>query len=108
MTAFAPAHVLVPKDFHKISRPRLSKVIKIRAEPEFVKAPRRAGAIRIPASPNSFTITLISNDELVQRREIELQFPAGAQLLDRSDEDKKCRSRAKTRERRFRKLEQLA
>ena len=73
-----------------------------------MKEPRRARAVRIPASPNSFTVTLISNNELIERREIEFQLPAGAQLLDRSDEDEIGRARAKTRKRLFRKREQLA
>src|ERR1700730_11438336 len=108
MTALAPADVLVPENFHEIARPRLGKVIKIRAEPEFVKETRCARTIRIPPAPHSLTVTLISNNELVESREIEFQLPAGAQLLDRSDEDEIRRARAKTRKRPFRKREQLA
>ena len=72
VAAFAPADVIVPENFHEIARLRLREIGEVVAEAELVKQTRSSGSVRIPATPNTFAILLIANDELIQRREIEL------------------------------------
>src|SRR5262249_10773530 len=63
--ALTPANVVVPKDLHEVARLRLGKIGKIAAEPELVKQSRRAGSVRIPASPHAFAVALLANDQLI-------------------------------------------
>src|SRR6516165_8506378 len=96
MSAFALADIVVPKDFHEIAGLRLRKIGKVPAEPELVKQTRGAGTVRVPASPNAFTIVLIANDELVESCVVKLQLAAVAQHFDGLNKDDVGRARAKT------------
>src|SRR6516162_2293674 len=96
MSAFALADIVVPKDFHEIAGLRLRKIGKVPAEPELVKQTRGAGTVRIPASPNAFTIVLIANDELVESCVVKFQLAAGPQHFDGLNKDDVGRARAKT------------
>ena len=52
-----------------------------------MKQARCSGAIRIPASPDAFAVPLVSDHQLIECGEVQLQLPAGPQLLDRADEN---------------------
>ena len=86
MTVFASADVIVPKDFHEITRLRLREISEVTAKPKLVKQSRCSRAVRVPASPHSFAVALVANDELIQGSVIELQLAAVTQLLDCFDE----------------------
>src|SRR5437870_13613840 len=85
VTALAPAHVFVPKDFHEVARLRLRKIGEVVTEPELMEQARRAGTVCIPAAPNSFAVALVADDQLIQGGEIELQLSVIAQGLDCSN-----------------------
>lgn len=94
----ASAHLLRPEYFHEVARLRVVKIVEVLAQPQFVKKPGCPWAIRVPATPDSFAIVLIANDELVERGEIEVQLSARAKCLDGSDEHEIGRTRAETGE----------
>src|SRR5690349_15994997 len=96
VTAFTPANVIVPENLHEIAGLGLLEAGKVVSKSELVKQSRRAGTVRVPASPHAFAVVLIANDQLIQGRVIELQFTAVAQLLDRLDENEIRRARAET------------
>src|SRR5690242_21238767 len=96
MSAFAAADVVVPENFHEIAGLRLCEIGEVPAEPELVKQSTGAGTVRVPSAPNAFAVVLIANDQLIQRREIELQLAAVAQRLDRFDENQIRRAGTET------------
>ena len=108
MTAFAPADILVPKNFHEIAGLRLREISKVSSEAEFVKQTRGSGSVRVPATPNAFAIVLVTNHKLVQRREIELELAAVAQSFNRFDEHDVSRARAEAGVRRGRDDEEFS
>src|ERR1051325_1918282 len=108
MAALAPADVFVPENFHEITGLRLIEIGKVAAEAELIKEARGSGTIGIPPAPDAFTIMLVTNDELIERREIELQLPAIAQRFDCLDENDVGRAGAEARIRRSRNDEKLS
>lgn len=101
MSALTAAHALRPKDFHEIARLCLSEVVEVAAETQLMKKARRARPVRIPAAPNAFAIALISNDQLIERGEVELKLATLAQGLDRSNKNEVGRAGTEARVRRF-------
>src|SRR5438552_3578133 len=101
MSALTAPDALRPKDFHEISRLRLSEAVEIAAETEFMKKARRAWSVRVPAAPNAFAVALISNDQLIERGEVELKLVMLAQGLERSNKDEVGRAGTKAGVRRF-------
>ena len=85
MSVLASAHLVRPEYFHKIAGPRFAKIVEVSAKFELVEKARGAWTICVPAAPDSFAIVLITNDELLESGEIEVQFSACAQRLDGSD-----------------------
>src|SRR6476619_2855337 len=96
VAAFTTTHIVVPKDFHEIARLRLRKIGEVSAQAEFVKQSRGSGTVRVPTSPHAFTVMLVANDQLVQRRIVELELPAVAQLFNRLNENQVGGARTKT------------
>src|SRR5260370_16979569 len=96
MSVLTSAHLPRPKYFHKIAGARLVEIIKIAAKSELVKEAGCPLAVGIPATPNSFAIMLITNDELLECGEIEVQFSPRATRLDRLDKHEIGRSPPKT------------
>jgi hypothetical protein len=101
MSALAAADALRPKDFHEIARPRLSETVEIAAETELMKKARRAWSVRVPSAPNAFAIALISNDQLIERGEVELKLVTLAQGLEGPNKDKVGRTGTEAGVRRF-------
>ncbi len=97
MSVLASAHLLRPEDLHEIARLRLIEVVEVSAKPQFVKEAGCARAICVPPAPNSFAIVLISDDELIQRRKIEVELSPRTQGFDCSDKHEIGRSRTETR-----------
>src|SRR5260370_21891775 len=97
MSVLTSAHLPRPKYFHKIAGARLVEIIKIAAKSELVKEAGCPRAVGIPATPNAFAIMLITNDELLECGEIEVQFSPRAQRLRPLDKHEIRRARAKTR-----------
>ncbi len=108
MAVLASAYLLRPEYFHEIARLRVVKVIEVLAQPQFVKKPGCPRAICVPATPDSFAIVLIANNELLERGEIEMKLPLCTQGFDRPDEDQISRPRAETGEWRRREDKKLA
>lgn len=96
MPALAPAHVFVPENLHEIAGPGLLKLDKVVADAKLVEQACRARPVRVPAAPNALAIVLIANNQLVQRREIELQIPAITQRFDGFDKHDVSRAGAET------------
>src|ERR1043166_597287 len=96
MSVLAFAHLARPEYFHKISGARFGKIIEVAAKSKFMKETGCAWAVGVPASPDSFAIVLITNNELLESGEIEMQFSPRAQSLDRLDKHEIGRARAKT------------
>jgi len=94
-------HLGRPEYFHEIAGLRLREVVEVLADAEFVKQARRAGSIRIPASPNSFAIALSANHQLLQGREIQIERTVIAQGFDCFDENEIGCARAVARRRSF-------
>ena len=97
--AFAATDTFRPEDFHEIARLRFREAIEIAAEAEFMKKAGCPRAVCIPAAPNSFAIVLISNDQLIERGEVELKLSAFAQGLDCANENEVSSAGAKARKR---------
>ena len=108
MAVLASAYLLRPEYFHEIARLPVVKVIEVLAQPQFMKKPGCARAICVPATPDSFAIVLIANNELLERGEIEMKLPLCTQGFDRPDEDQISRPRAETGEWRRREDKKLA
>src|SRR5262249_53877671 len=87
MSAFVLADIAVPENFHEIARLGICKIGEIASETKLVKQSSGPRAVRVPASPNSFTVALIADDQLVQRCKIELELAAVAQFFDGFDEN---------------------
>jgi len=104
----APTDILVPKNLHEIARLCLRKIGEVPAEPKLVKQAACSGAVGVPATPNPFAIVLIANDQLIQRREIELELPTVAQRFNCFDEHDVSRSRTEARIRRGRNDEEFS
>ena len=96
VTAFSSSDILIPKNFHEITRLGLREIGKIAPKPEFVKQSRSARTVCIPATPDAFAIVLIANNQLIQSCEIELQLSAIPQFLDGFDENEVSRAGAET------------
>ena len=71
-----------PEDFHEIARFRLIEVIEVLSKLQLVKQAGGAGSVCVPAAPHAFPVVLITDNQLIQRRKIQLQLSAIAQLLD--------------------------
>ena len=80
------ANLARPKYFHEIARLRLVKIVKILAKPQLVKKTRGTWSVCVPSAPDPFAIVLISNDELLQSGEIEMELASRAQSLNGPDE----------------------
>jgi len=108
MAAFASADTVRPKDFHEVAWLRLAEVVEVATESELVKKARRSRAIRIPAAPNAFAVALISNDQLIERGEVELKLPALAQGFEGANENNVSGAGTKAREGRLWDAEKFA
>ena len=71
-----------PKDFHEIAWLGLGKIIEVTAQIELVKKPGCARAVCVPTAPDSFTIALVTNHELIQGGEVEIKLTVGPKRLD--------------------------
>jgi hypothetical protein len=87
MSALTTSDALRPKDFHEIAWTGLSEAVEVAAKAELMKKARRAWSVRVPASPNAFAVALVSNDQLIERGEVELKLTALAQGLNRSNKN---------------------
>src|SRR2546425_7226351 len=108
MSVLTSAYLPRPEYFHKIAGARLVEIVEVVAKSELVKEAGCPRAVGIPATPNAFAIMLITNDELLESGEIEMQFSPRAQRLDGLDKHEIGRARAKTRIRRGWKNEKFA
>jgi len=100
MSVLVSSHLARPENFHEVTRFRLIDVVEIATKPQLVKETRRARAIRVPSSPNAFSIVLVANDQAFKRGVVQTKLTAFAQSFDRSDEDQIRRARTETRPRR--------
>jgi len=88
MSVLGFAYLPRPENFHKITRPRLIKVIEVRSKPQLVKETGGARSICVPTAPDAFPIALISNDKAFQGGIIQTKVAARTQGLDGSNENK--------------------
>jgi len=101
MPAFAATDTFRPEDFHEITRLRFREAVEIAAEAELMKKAGCPRAVCIPAAPNSVPIVLVSNDQLIERSDVELKLSAFAQGLDCANENEVSSAGAKARKRRL-------
>ena len=99
MSVLVSSHLSRPEDFHEIARLGLIDIVEVSTEPQLVKETRRAWAIRVPASPDAFSIVLVANDQTLKRGVIQSKLTAFAQSFDRPDKDQIRRARTETRPR---------
>ena len=97
MSVLVSSHLARPENFHEIPRLRLIDIIKISAKPQLVKETSRAWAVRVPSSPDAFSIALVANDQALKRAVIQTKLATFAQSLNRSDEHQIRRARTETR-----------
>jgi len=105
---FTSAYLLRPEDLHEIAGLGLIEVVEISAEPEFMKEPGSAGPVCVPATPNSFAVTLIADDELVEGCEVKMKLAACTERLNCPDEHLVSCSGAEARKRRRRQNEKFS
>ena len=96
MSVFVSSHLARPENFHEITRLRLVDIVEISTEPQLVKQTCGARPIRIPPSPDPFSIVLVANDQTFKGGVIQTELTAFAQSFDRSDKDQIRRTRTET------------
>src|SRR5206468_80064 len=96
MSVLVSSHLARPENFHEITGLRLIDVVEISTEPQLEKETRRARAIRVPSSPDAFSIVLVANDQAFKRGVIQTKLTAFAQSFDRSYEHQIGRARTET------------
>ena len=99
MSVLVSSHLARPENFHEIPRLRLIDIIKISTKPQLVKETSRARAIRVPSSPDAFSIALVANDQALKRAVVEIKLTTFAQSFDRPDKYQVRRARTETRPR---------
>ena len=100
MSVFVSSHLARPENFHEVTRLRLIDIVEISTKPQLVKETRRARAIRVPSSPDAFSIVLVANDQALKRAIVQTKLTTFAQSFDRSDKYQIGRARTETRPRR--------
>jgi hypothetical protein len=81
-----------PKYFHEIARARGCKFDEIGTEPEFMKKSGSPWSIRIPAAPDSFSVSLTAYEEGCAGGAVKIETTILGNTLQQSKKDEVGRS----------------